>query len=215
MELQHSFTVPTNIDAAWNTLLDVERIAMCMPGATLKSVEGDTFKGEVKIKLGPVTMVYGGTATFLEKDGEMHRAVIEASGNETKNMSTAKATVVTQLSSESPNLTRVDVMTDLAITGKPAQFGRGVMQDVAGRIIGQFAGNLETVIGAGTSASATSVADTAVDSSTTSTATFSASEPKAAEAINILGTAGGPVLKRLIPIVGLIVAVVIIWLLVK
>ena len=120
MELEHSFTVPADIDTAWNTLLDVERIAMCMPGATLLNVEGDTFNGQVKIKLGPITMVFGGAASFVEKDLANHRLVINASGSETKGTSTAQAIVTTQLIAESPSLTRVDVNTDLAITGKPA-----------------------------------------------------------------------------------------------
>jgi carbon monoxide dehydrogenase subunit G len=199
MELEHSFTVPADIDTAWTTLLDVERIAMCMPGATLISVEGDTFKGEVKIKLGPITMVFGGTASFVDKDVANHRLVINASGSETKGTSTAQATVTTQLVAESPTLTRVDVNTDLAITGKPAQFGRGVMSDVAGRIIGQFAGNLEGVIAAGSGTGSTASADT------------SAPAP-AADAIDMMEVAGGAVAKKLIPVALVVVAVVAAWL---
>ncbi len=204
VELEHSFTVPSDIETAWSTLLDVERIALCMPGATLTSVEGDTFKGQVKIKLGPVTMVYGGVASFTEKDQANHRAVIAASGSETKGTSTAQANVITQLVVESEQVTRVDVTTDLAITGKPAQFGRGVMQDVAGRIIGQFAGNLEQLISAGSPSEASSKST----SSTSDQPAVVAPTPiKAADAINIGAVAGAPVLKRLIPIViGVVVA---------
>lgn len=188
MELEHSFTVPADIDTAWNTLLDVERIAMCMPGATLISVEGDTFKGEVKIKLGPITMVFGGTASFVDKDVANHRLVINASGSETKGTSTAQATVTTQLVAESPTLTRVDVNTDLAITGKPAQFGRGVMSDVAGRIIGQFAGNLEGVIATGSGGAGTT--------STDASAPAAATPASAADAIDMMEVAGGAVAKK-------------------
>jgi len=205
MELEHSFSVPADIDTAWNTLLDVERIAMCMPGATLLSVEGDTFKGEVKIKLGPVTMVFGGTASFVDKDVANHRLVINASGSETKGNSTAQAIVTTQLVAESPTLTRVDVNTDLAITGKPAQFGRGVMSDVAGRIIGQFAGNLEGVITASTNATATSADSGAAQ----------ATPAPAAEAIDMMEVAGGAVAKKLIPVVLVIVIAIGAWLLLK
>jgi len=205
MELEHSFSVPADIDTAWNTLLDVERIAMCMPGATLLSVEGDTFKGEVKIKLGPVTMVFGGTASFVDKDVANHRLVINASGSETKGNSTAQAIVTTQLVAESPTLTRVDVNTDLAITGKPAQFGRGVMSDVAGRIIGQFAGNLEGVITAGTSTSSASGASGAAQ----------ATPAPAAEAIDMMEVAGGAVAKKLIPVVLVVVIAIGAWLLLK
>jgi carbon monoxide dehydrogenase subunit G len=205
MELEHSFSVPADIDTAWNTLLDVERIAMCMPGATLLSVEGDTFKGEVKIKLGPVTMVFGGTASFVDKDVANHRLVINASGSETKGNSTAQAIVTTQLVAESPTLTRVDVNTDLAITGKPAQFGRGVMSDVAGRIIGQFAGNLEGVITAGTSTSSASGDSGAAQ----------ATSAPVAEAIDMMEVAGGAVAKKLIPVVLVVVIAVGAWLLLK
>ena len=207
MELEHSFTVPADIDTAWNTLLDVERIAMCMPGATLISVEGDTFKGEVKIKLGPVTMVFGGTASFVDKDVANHRLVINASGSETKGTSTAQATVTTQLVAESPTLTRVDVNTDLAITGKPAQFGRGVMSDVAGRIIGQFAGNLEGVVAAGSGISNATSSD--------SSATSAAMPAPAADAIDMMEVAGGAVAKKLIPVALVVVAVVVAWILLK
>ena len=208
VELEHSFTVPADIDTAWNTLLDVERIAMCMPGATLISVEGDTFKGEVKIKLGPVTMVFGGTASFVDKDVASHRLVINASGSETKGTSTAQATVTTQLVAESPTLTRVDVNTDLAITGKPAQFGRGVMSDVAGRIIGQFAGNLEGVVAAGSG--------TGSSGSTASTDTSAPAAPaQAADAIDMMEVAGGAVAKKLIPVLLVVVAVIAAWLLLK
>jgi len=205
MELEHSFSVPADIDTAWNTLLDVERIAMCMPGATLLSVEGDTFKGEVKIKLGPVTMVFGGTASFVDKDVANHRLVINASGSETKGNSTAQAIVTTQLVVESPTLTRVDVNTDLAITGKPAQFGRGVMSDVAGRIIGQFAGNLEGVITAGTNTTSTSVDSGAAQ----------ATPAPAAEAIDMMEVAGGAVAKKLIPVVLVVLIAIGAWLLLK
>jgi len=207
VELEHSFTVPADIDTAWNTLLDVERIAMCMPGATLISVEGDTFKGEVKIKLGPVTMVFGGTASFVDKDVANHRLVINASGSETKGTSTAQATVTTQLVAESPTLTRVDVNTDLAITGKPAQFGRGVMSDVAGRIIGQFAGNLEGVVAAGSGTSNATSSD--------SSATSAAMPAPAADAIDMMEVAGGAVAKKLVPVVLVVVALVAAWLLLK
>ena len=208
VELEHSFTVPADIDTAWNTLLDVERIAMCMPGATLISVEGDTFKGEVKIKLGPITMVFGGTASFVDKDVANHRLVINASGSETKGTSTAQATVTTQLVAESPTLTRVDVNTDLAITGKPAQFGRGVMSDVAGRIIGQFAGNLEGVIATGSGGGGT----TSTDASAPAAASPA---PAAADAIDMMEVAGGAVAKKLIPVVLVVVALVAAWLLLK
>ena len=175
-----------------------------MPGATLLNVEGDTFNGQVKIKLGPITMVFGGAASFVEKDLANHRLVINASGSETKGTSTAQAIVTTQLIAESPNLTRVDVNTDLAITGKPAQFGRGVMSDVAGRIIGQFAGNLEGVIAAG-SVENSSRQDSGTQPQVSTPAPV-------ADAIDIMQMGGSAVAKKLIPVALVILVIVAGWL---
>lgn len=207
MDLNNSFVVPADIDTAWKTLLDVEAIAPCMPGATLETVDGDNFTGSVKVKLGPVNMTYGGKARFLEKNETDHKAVIEGTGKETRGSGTASALVTCQLVSEGPAQTRVDVVTDLTVTGKPAQFGRGVMQDVAGRIIEQFSANLAATMAAG-SASATSESG---GSAATPTPL-----PQAADSIDLLGTAGAPVLKRAIPAVIAVVAVIgIIWLIAR
>jgi carbon monoxide dehydrogenase subunit G len=208
MDLQNSFTVPSDIDTAWKTLLDVERVAPCMPGATLESVDGDEMTGKVKVKLGPVTMTYGGKARFVSRDEEGHTAVIEGTGKETRGTGTAKALVTTRLVSEGPEVTRVDVTTDLTITGKAAQFGRGVMQDVAGRIIDQFAGNLAIVMGAGPAPEVTAE-EVAAGAPAVQPA---APQPVAAESIDLLGTAGAPVLKRAIPAaigIGLLIALVV------
>ena len=197
MDLQNSFVVPADIETTWKALLDIHRIAPCMPGAVLTASEGDTFEGTVKVKLGPVTMTYGGTARFVETDEANGRAVIDASGKESRGSGTAKALVTTQLVAESPTSTRVEVVTDLIVTGKPAQFGRGVMQDVAGRIIDQFAANLSAVI----AAEINPVTDQPVE------------VPQAADSIDLLGAAGAPVLKRAIPIaIGIVVVVGIVWL---
>ena len=216
MELKNSFTVPADIDTAWKTLLDVEAIAPCMPGATLESVNGDEFSGNVKVKLGPVAMTYGGQARFLSKDEATHTAVIEGTGKETRGSGTARANVTTVMVSEGPNLTRVDVSTDLTITGKAAQFGRGVMQDVAGRLVGQFATNLEGVI-----TSRTGVANVpsdqpsapGEDSAPTQT---SATPVQQAEALDLGSVAMGPVLKRVIPVlIGIVAIVAIVWLIAR
>ena len=206
MDLQNSFVVPADIDTAWRTLLDVEAIAPCMPGATLESVDGDAFTGSVKVKLGPVNMTYGGKARFVEKDEAQHRAVIEGTGKETRGSGTASALVTCQLVAETSDRTRVEVTTDLTVTGKPAQFGRGVMQDVAGRIIDQFSANLESVIAArGARAEAEATGAPQPPAAATPM-------PQAADSIDLLGTAGAPVLKRAIPAVLAIVAVIgIIW----
>ncbi len=189
MDLENSFTVPADVETAWKTLLDVEAITPCMPGATLESVNGDEFTGNVKVKLGPVSMVYGGEARFVSKDDATHTAIIEGLGKESRGTGTAKANVTIKLVVQDPMVTRVDVTTELIITGKAAQFGRGVMQDVAGRLVTQFAGNLEQVIGARAQAAAGG-------------ADAPAPAPiKTADSINLLGTAGAPILKRVIPVV--------------
>ncbi|MGI8433654.1 MAG: SRPBCC family protein [Nocardioidaceae bacterium] len=144
MELSHQFTVPTSIDAAWEAFNDLERIAPCFPGASLTSFDGDTFEGICKVKLGPVSLQYAGTGRFLERDESAHRAVIEARGKDKRGNGTASATITAQLTSEAAESTGVVVSTDLNITGRPAQFGRGVMQDVSDRLLAQFSSCLET-----------------------------------------------------------------------
>lgn len=204
MDLQNSFTVPADVDTAWKTLLDVEAIAPCMPGATLESVDGDHFTGNVKVKLGPVTMVYGGQATFINKDETARTAVIEGTGKETRGTGTAKAVVTIVLTAEGPSSTRVDVTTDLTITGKAAQFGRGVMQDVASRLVGQFAGNLEQVI----ASRASSPAQTTESSSQGAGPTAAVATPTPqAEALDLGSVAMAPVLKRVIPVVVVVAAI--------
>jgi uncharacterized protein len=149
MQLNHRFTVPASIDETWSAFNDLERIVPCFPGAALTSVEGDEFTGTCKIKLGPISMQYGGSGKFLERDEGAYRAVIEAKGKDKRGNGTASATVTSQLTAESDTSTNVEVVTDLAITGKPAQFGRGVMQDVSDKLLGQFANCLETKLGPG------------------------------------------------------------------
>jgi uncharacterized protein len=147
VQLNHQFTVPASIDETWGAFNDLERIAPCFPGAALTSVEGDEFTGICKIKLGPISMQYGGSGTFLERDEAAHRAVIEAKGKDKRGNGTAAATVTAQLIADGDTSTNVEVVTDLSITGKPAQFGRGVMQDVSDKLLGQFATCLETKLG--------------------------------------------------------------------
>ncbi|MBE7187225.1 SRPBCC family protein [Jatrophihabitans endophyticus] len=147
MNLEHSFTVPVGIDEAWKILLDIETVGPCMPGASIDSVDGDDFTGTVKVKLGPIGLTYKGKASFVEKDESAHRAVIDARGRDSRGNGTAAAKVTATLS-EADGRTTVQVDTDLDITGKPAQFGRGVMEDVGARLITQFADNLSQVISA-------------------------------------------------------------------
>ena len=148
MQLENSFTVPVPVDEAWRVLNDIERIAPCMPGAALDSVEGDSFTGRVKVKLGPINLTYQGKASFVERDDTAHRAVIDARGKDQRGNGTANATITANLAEEGSS-TRVNVLTDLNITGKPAQFGRGVMTDVGNKLLGQFADKLAAQLGEG------------------------------------------------------------------
>jgi carbon monoxide dehydrogenase subunit G len=147
MELEHSFSVPVPVARAWGVLLDVERVAPCMPGATLDSVTGDEIAGRIKVKVGPIQMTYAGTAKFTERDEAAGVVVLEASGKETRGAGTASAAVRSQLTPDGDQ-TRVTVHTTLNVTGKPAQFGRGVMAEVGGRLIGIFATNLAAMLAA-------------------------------------------------------------------
>jgi uncharacterized protein len=153
MRLDHTFTVSVPVDEAWKVLLDLPTVAPCMPGATLTGVEGDTFTGTVKVKLGPVALTYQGKGRFVERDEAAHRVVIEASGRDPRAAGTAAATVTATLLADG-DVTRVDVLTDLTVTGRPAQFGRGMLADVSGKLIGQFADCLADTLTAPAAAAA-------------------------------------------------------------
>jgi carbon monoxide dehydrogenase subunit G len=217
VELHNTFEVAAGIDQAWNTLMDVERIAPCVPGATLTSVEDEVMTGAVKVKVGAVTMTYRGKATFLERDSATHVAVIEGSGNEARGSGTAKANAHVSLHADGPDRTRVDVATDLVITGKAAQFGRGIMQDVAARIVDQFAANLAALMAAPEPVPA------AADEASTTAPGEGAAAPSAApaapapdlpyddDAIDLIGTAGVPVLKRAAPVLAGVALLALLW----
>jgi carbon monoxide dehydrogenase subunit G len=141
MDLEHSFIIPVPPEQAWQALLDVEQVAPCMPGATVDAFDGEVITGKIKVKVGPVQMTYAGEACFTEKDEATKTVVLEASGKETRGSGTASATIRSSLQDEAGQ-TRVLVRTTMTVTGRPAQFGRGVMAEVGGRIIGKFATNL-------------------------------------------------------------------------
>ncbi|NPC98846.1 SRPBCC domain-containing protein [Nocardioides sp. zg-DK7169] len=142
MDLAHRFTVHTSVEETWSHFNDIASVAECFPGATVSSAEGDSFAGSVKVKLGPIALVYNGSGTFVDKDEAAHRFVVEAKGKDKRGNGTAGATVTVSMSAAGGS-TDVEVLTDLAITGKPAQFGRGVMQDVSDKLLGQFVTCLE------------------------------------------------------------------------
>src|SRR5215469_10621320 len=147
IELDNSFTVPVPPEQAWDVLLDVERIAPCMPGASVTSVDGDEIAGQVKVKLGPLSLSYKGTAKFTEKDPASHTIAIEATGKETRGAGTASATVHASLKpADGEGQTTVSIHTSLNVTGRPAQFGRSLLPEVSGKLIDQFAANLAALI---------------------------------------------------------------------
>src|SRR3954447_11723384 len=147
MEMDHSFTVPVAPDRAWDVLLDVERIAPCMPGATVDEFDGEVVTGRIKVKAGPVSLTYRGTAKFTERDPDTKNIVLDASGKETRGAGTASATVQAWLEPESSGeATKVSMHTTMNVTGRPAQFGRGVIVEVGGKLVEQFAQNLRQLI---------------------------------------------------------------------
>jgi uncharacterized protein len=147
MELDHSFTVPVPPDRAWDVLLDVKGIAPCMPGATVEEFDGEVVTGRIKVKVGPVSLTYRGTAKFIERDPDAQLVVMEASGKETRGAGTASATVRASLEPESSGAaTKVTMHTTMNVTGRPAQFGRGVIVEVGGKLIEKFAENLAQLI---------------------------------------------------------------------
>jgi uncharacterized protein len=150
VKLEHSFTVPADLDTVWQAVLDPERVAPCMPGATLAEVDGDTFKGSVKVKMGPVSLLYKGSGEFLSKEEDTRTVVIKASGKDARGNGTASATVTVSLSADGA-ATLGSVVTDLSITGKPAQFGRGLISEVGGKILDSFATCLASKLAPSTS----------------------------------------------------------------
>jgi uncharacterized protein len=256
MELTNTFDVSVPVETAWAVLTDVERIAPCLPGAQLQEIEGDEYRGIVKVKVGPITAQYKGKATFVEKDDVNHKAVLDASGRDTRGQGNASATITAQLEPAGEG-THVTVTTDLTVTGKVAQFGRGVLADVSAKLLGQFVDNLEQTVltddalaaaevveeaekalvdaevaAVIESASIVEAIDEAVDAIDLADAedeqgivdpeAVVAAEVKVEqavrkvdmpepEAIDLLGQAGSPVLKRAVPVLGVIVAVLVLW----
>ena len=222
IELDNSFTVPVPPEQAWDVLLDVERIAPCMPGATVTSVEGDEIAGQVKVKLGPLSLSYKGTAKFIEKDPATHTIAIEATGKETRGAGTASATVHASLKpDDAEGQTTVSIHTSLNVTGRPAQFGRSLLPEVSGKLIDQFAANLRALIDStnrpaeaepeaapaqdaaatGAAASTATAAGTAAVAQSTAAPAQPVAQLQQEDSLNLIKLVGGPVLKRVLPIV--------------
>jgi carbon monoxide dehydrogenase subunit G len=223
MELTNEFRVAVPVETAWDVLTDVERIAPCMPGAQLQEIEGDEYRGVVKVKVGPITAQYKGAATFTSKDDAAHVAVLTAEGRETRGQGNASATITATLVADGDG-TKVTVITDLTVTGKVAQFGRGVMADVSAKLLNQFVQCLETTVlgspqptteepAAKPAEWPTDLAAAAPEVPETPPADkpevrrISSPEP---QPVNLLDTAGAPVAKRVGPVVAVLA---IAWLL--
>ena len=201
MKLENEFRVDVPVEEAWRVLLDVERIAPGMPGAQLQEVEGDEYRGIVKVKVGPITAQYKGVARITESDDANHRAVIRAEGRDTRGQGNASATATAVLQPDGDG-TRVNIDSDVTITGKVAQFGRGVIADVSAKLLDQFVACLESDVlsSAGDRPAASEVAESG------KARTIEAPE---AEPVDLLRTAGAPVLKRVVPVAAAVVVVVV------
>jgi uncharacterized protein len=221
-QLVNEFTVNRPIDEAWTVITDVERIAPCLPGAQLEEIEGDQFRGVVKLKLGAITFNLKGQATFAERDDAHHRAVLKAEGRDTGGRGNAAAEIVATAASLSPTSTSVKVTTDLQTSGKMAQFGRNVIGDVSKKLMGQFAGNLNAMLDedppdanpeSGNEADGPAELDTASTAPTTAEAgaipRVRKVDSPATEPVDLATVAGPAILKRLIPLLSAIVLLVL------
>jgi uncharacterized protein len=191
MDLTNEFRVPLAVDEAWAVLTNIERIAPCMPGATLEGAEGDEYRGTVKVKVGPMTAQYKGTVRFLERDDAGHKAVLRAEGREAKGQGNASATITATITADGDG-SAVSVVTDLTISGKVAQFGRGVLADVSTRLMGQFVDCLEKDLAA------------SLEPSIPASREAAPTTPSVAEPVDLVATAGAPVAKRAAPIIALV-----------
>ncbi len=217
MELNDSFEVAHPIGAVWDVITDVERIAPCLPGAQLTGSDGDAYEGLVKVKVGPITSQYKGKASFTERDDANHRLLMSASGRDTRGAGNASAEITVALEAVSDTATRVSVNTDLTITGKVAQFGRGVLADVSRKLMGQFADNLAALVAtdvdSGEPAEAEAAGEPAEpdasDDGAPDEAPAAPAPQREVEAVDLLEVAGAPVLKRLVPVVVAVIVVVI------
>ena len=213
MEINNAFEVKAPIDVAWATLTDLARIAPCLPGATLTSIEGDIYKGHVTVKVGPIVAKFGGQAIFQERNDAAHRAVLKGEGRDSTGKGNASAIITAQLEAIDANTTRCTVNTDLTITGKIAQFGRGALADVSDKLLKQFVVNLEsTVLSQDTSNLGANASGS--NGAANSPATSASATPVVdAQPLNLLGATGlslaMPILKRIVP--ALVVVLALIW----
>ena len=215
MDLNHEFAVNVPIDQAWQILTDLERIAPCLPGAQLTEIEGDTYRGQVKIKVGPILAQFKGQASFVSRDDNAHKATLKGEGRDTTGKGNASAMITAELTSITPTSTKCTVHTDLSISGKVAQFGRGALADVSDKLLAQFSENLNQLIAA-SPAIEQPTAQVAVEATATSEPqqpVIRKIEGPEVAPLNLLDTAGSTIAKRAIPAV--IALAVLVFVLVK
>ncbi|HZT65378.1 MAG TPA: SRPBCC family protein [Acidimicrobiales bacterium] len=226
MELTNEFRVSVPVDEAWAVLTDVERIAPCMPGAELQEVEGEEYRGVVKVKVGPISAQYKGAARFVERDDTAKKAVLKAEGRDTRGQGNASATITAVLAPDGAG-TSVSIVTDLSVTGKVAQFGRGVLADVSSKLLGQFVEKLEADVisgsgGGGPSGGSGPGADHAAVPTTTPSGNGVGGDGRVgaqvrpirsapAEPVDLLEAAGGSVAKRAVPVLAVAVVSLLVW----
>jgi len=208
MDLNHEFVVNVPVAEAWAILTDLERIAPCLPGAQLTEVEGDTYRGQVKIKVGPILAQFKGQASFVSRDDVAHKATLKGEGRDTTGKGNASAMITAELTSVTPTSTKCTVHTDLSISGKVAQFGRGALADVSDKLLAQFSENLNQLISAAPAPSALVVAET--PSTPSEQPTIRKIDGPEVAPLNLLDTAGSTIAKRAIPaLIGIAVLVVV------
>ena len=214
MDLVHEFTVPVPVDDAWRILTDVERIAPCLPGAQLQEIEGETYRGIVKVKVGPIQAQFKGQASFVEQDHVAHRVVLKGEGRDTTGKGNAAALITAELTSLTASSTSVKVHTDLSITGKVAQFGRGAMADISDKLLAQFVENLNTLIGEQQASPTPEAPAPAAATDEDAAPQIRKIDAPEAEALDLLSVSSGVIIKRAIPVV-IAIAAVVIWLVVR
>ena len=202
-QLINEFTVNRPIDEAWSIICDVERIAPCLPGAQLEEIEGDIYRGNVKVKLGAVSTKFKGEAHFVERDDANHTAVLKGKGRDTGGRGNAEADIHATAEALSPTSTKCVVTADLHITGKVAQFGRGIMGDVSRKLIDQFSHNLNTML------DEQDPADEVAAAPADEAPTVRKIEGPAAEPVDLADMAGPALLKRIGPAVAAILLILL------
>jgi uncharacterized protein len=208
MDLNHEFTVNVPVAEAWAILTDLERIAPCLPGAQLTEVEGDTYRGQVKIKVGPILAQFKGQASFVSRDDVAHKASLKGEGRDTTGKGNASAIITAELTSVTPTSTKCTVHTDLSISGKVAQFGRGALADVSDKLLAQFSENLNQLISAAPAPSAPVFAETTP--ATSEQPSIRKIDGPEVTPLNLLDTAGSTIAKRAIPaLIGIAVLVAV------